>query len=139
MGRGATWHGAARRAGRRTLTVTSAVLRFALGSLAAVAVVAVGGFVALRRAALEEARRDSRNRVPAPGEPIDAQIDAEATPRWRRRGEVGRPPGAPSNAEAWVRAARRPPADPIEAALVAEAAVAPAALASRTPLRPPPS
>src|SRR3954452_7950516 len=43
--------------------VSSAVARFILGSLAAIAVVVVGGFFALRSVAVREAERDTRARV----------------------------------------------------------------------------
>jgi two-component system NarL family sensor kinase len=41
----------------------SAVLRFMLGSLAAIAVVVVGGYLALRSVTIDEAERDTRERV----------------------------------------------------------------------------
>src|ERR1700754_1557769 len=44
-------------------SATSAVVRFLLGSLAAIAVVVVGGFFALRHVAVREAERDTRARV----------------------------------------------------------------------------
>jgi two-component system, NarL family, sensor kinase len=49
--------------GQRPLTVTQAVLRFTLGSLLAVAVVAIGGYFALRNIALDEAKKATENVV----------------------------------------------------------------------------
>jgi signal transduction histidine kinase len=46
----------------------SAVARFLLGSLAAIAVILVGGFFALRDVATEEAERDTRERVEIEGQ-----------------------------------------------------------------------
>ena len=43
-----------------------------LGSLAAIAVVVVGGFFALRAITIDEARRDSRERVEAEGHLVEA-------------------------------------------------------------------
>jgi signal transduction histidine kinase len=48
----------------------SAVTRFLLGSLAAIAVILVGGFFALRDVATEEAERDTRERVEIEGQLI---------------------------------------------------------------------
>src|SRR4051794_386460 len=42
---------------------SSAVLRFMLGSLVAIAVVVVGGYVALRSVTVRQAERDTRSRV----------------------------------------------------------------------------
>ncbi|HEY4895184.1 MAG TPA: hypothetical protein VII01_03765 [Solirubrobacteraceae bacterium] len=53
-------------------SIGSAVGRFMLGSLAAIAVVVVGGFFALRSITIEEARRDSRERVEAEGHLVEA-------------------------------------------------------------------
>lgn len=53
-------------------SVGSAVARFMLGSLAAIAVVVVGGFLALRSIATDEARRDTRERVQAEGRLVEA-------------------------------------------------------------------
>ena len=46
--------------GPRAPSTASAVARFMLGSLAAIAVVVVGGFFALRNVATHEAERDTR-------------------------------------------------------------------------------
>src|SRR4051794_31465845 len=43
--------------------VAPAVSRFILGSLAAIAVIAIGGYFALRSVAIDEAERDTRQRV----------------------------------------------------------------------------
>jgi signal transduction histidine kinase len=50
----------------------SAVARFMLASLAAVAVVVVGGFFALRHVAIDEAERDTRDRVRAEARLVEA-------------------------------------------------------------------
>ncbi|MDX8150592.1 histidine kinase [Patulibacter brassicae] len=52
---------------RRPPSTASAVGRFMLGSLVAIAVVVVGGFFALRSVAIDEAERDTRERVEAEG------------------------------------------------------------------------
>ncbi|WP_026910615.1 sensor histidine kinase [Patulibacter minatonensis] len=51
------------RAPRRPPGTASAVLRFMAGSLAAVLVIVVGGFFALRTVTLDEAKRDTKERV----------------------------------------------------------------------------
>src|SRR3954469_15248485 len=51
---------------------SSAVLRFMLGSLAAIAVVVVGGFFALRSVAIREAERDTRARVQLQGALVES-------------------------------------------------------------------
>ena len=53
-------------------SIGSAVARFMIGSLAAIAVVMVGGFFALRSITVDEARRDSRERVEAEGQLVEA-------------------------------------------------------------------
>ncbi len=50
----------------------SAVVRFILGSLAAIAVVVVGGFLALRHVTIREAERDTRERVELQGALVEA-------------------------------------------------------------------
>jgi two-component system, NarL family, sensor kinase len=50
----------------------SAVARFTLASLAAVAVVVIGGFFALRQVAIDEAERDTRDRVRAEARLVEA-------------------------------------------------------------------
>ena len=52
--------------------VDAAVARFMLGSLAAVAVIVVGGFFALRSAAVAEAEDETRDRVVAEGRLVEA-------------------------------------------------------------------
>lgn len=52
--------------------VASSVTRFLLGSLAAIAVILVGGFFALRDVATEEAERDTRERVRVEGKLVEA-------------------------------------------------------------------
>jgi two-component system NarL family sensor kinase len=52
--------------------VDAAVARFMLGSLAAIVVIVVGGFFALRGVAIHEAERDTRDRVRAEGRLVEA-------------------------------------------------------------------
>jgi signal transduction histidine kinase len=54
------------------LSVGAAVGRFLLGSLAAIAVVVVGGFFALRSVTVREAERDTRQRVELQGSLVEA-------------------------------------------------------------------
>jgi two-component system, NarL family, sensor kinase len=68
------WHGpraAARDAGPPP-RIGTAVARFMLGSLLAIAVVVIGGFLALRSVAVKEAVRDTRERVEAEGQLVQA-------------------------------------------------------------------
>jgi signal transduction histidine kinase len=62
------------RAVRAPPRVTSAVGRFVLASLAAVAVIAIGGYFALRSAAIEEAERDTRERVQVEGRLVETRL-----------------------------------------------------------------
>ena len=52
--------------------VEIAVARFMLGSLAAIAVIVIGGFFALRSVAIDEAEGDTRDRVRAEGRLVEA-------------------------------------------------------------------
>ncbi len=52
--------------------VDAAVARFMLGSLAAIAVIVVGGFLALRSVAIDEAEGDTRDRVRAEGRLVES-------------------------------------------------------------------
>ncbi|MEY2517237.1 MAG: two-component system, NarL family, sensor kinase [bacterium] len=52
--------------------IDSAVARFMLGSVAAIAVIVVGGFFALRSAAIAEAEGETRDRVVAEGRLVEA-------------------------------------------------------------------
>ena len=52
----------------------SAVTRFALGSVAAVAIVAVGGFFALRSVAIDQARGETAVKVEQAGELVESQL-----------------------------------------------------------------
>lgn len=54
--------------------VASAVIRFLVGSLAAIAVILIGGFFALRGVATEEAERDTRERVEIEGQLVAAAL-----------------------------------------------------------------
>jgi two-component system NarL family sensor kinase len=51
--------------------VDAAVARFMLGSIAAIAVIVVGGFFALRSVAIDEAENDTRDRVMAEGRLVE--------------------------------------------------------------------
>jgi hypothetical protein len=53
-------------------SATSAITRFMLGSLAAIAVVVVGGFFALRSVTVREAERDTRQRVELQGAVVES-------------------------------------------------------------------
>ncbi len=53
-------------------SIGTAVARFMLGSVAAIAVVVVGGFLALREITIDEAKRDSRERVEAEAHLVEA-------------------------------------------------------------------
>jgi signal transduction histidine kinase len=53
-------------------SATAAVLRFMLGSLAAIGVVVVGGFFALRSVTVREAERDTRGRVELQGALVES-------------------------------------------------------------------
>ncbi len=53
-------------------SIGSAVARFMVGSLVAIAVVVIGGFFALRSITIDEARRDTRERVAAEGQLVEA-------------------------------------------------------------------
>ena len=60
------------RAAGKAPRIDAAVARFMLGSLAAVAVIVVGGFFALRSAAVAEAEDETRDRVVAEGRLVEA-------------------------------------------------------------------
>lgn len=55
-------------------SIASAVTRFMLGSLAAIAVIVIGGFFALRDVATEEAERDTRERVQIEGKLVETAL-----------------------------------------------------------------
>ncbi len=59
---------------RRPPTVRSVLVRFALGSAAAIAVVLVGGYFALRSVATDEAERDTRTRVQEAGQLVESSV-----------------------------------------------------------------
>jgi signal transduction histidine kinase len=63
----------------------SAVVRFILGSLAAIAVVVVGGFLALRHVTIREAERDTRERVELQGALVEASGLRDGVLRGDRR------------------------------------------------------
>src|SRR3954463_5419415 len=54
--------------------VAPAVSRFILGSLAAIAVIAIGGYFALRSVAIDEAERDTRERVLVEGRLVQTAL-----------------------------------------------------------------
>ena len=56
----------------RAPSVASAVARFMVGSLVAIAIVVVGGFFAIRSIAVDEARRDTAERVQSLGQLVEA-------------------------------------------------------------------
>ncbi|MBE2320938.1 hypothetical protein DVA67_033585 [Solirubrobacter sp. CPCC 204708] len=56
------------------MSSASAVTRFLLGSLAAIAVILIGGFFALRDVATEEAERDTRERVVIEGQLVQTAL-----------------------------------------------------------------
>ena len=64
----------ARRAGSRPPTARSVLLRFALGSAAAIAVAVVGGYFALRSVAIDEAKRETRTKVQEAGQLVEANL-----------------------------------------------------------------
>jgi signal transduction histidine kinase len=66
---------AQQRDGRRPPTVRSVLVRFALGSAAAIAVVVVGGYFALRSVATDEAKRETRTRVQEAGQLVESAVD----------------------------------------------------------------
>ncbi len=68
-------------------SIGSAVARFMVGSLVAIAVVVIGGFFALRSITIDEARRDTRERVEAEGHLVEA-----AGPQRRRAATAIGPP-----------------------------------------------
>ena len=60
--------------GSRPPTVRSVLLVFALGSAAAIAVVVVGGYFALRSVAIDEAKRETRTKVEEAGQLVEATL-----------------------------------------------------------------
>jgi two-component system, NarL family, sensor kinase len=60
--------------GRRPPTLRSVLLRFTLGSAAAIAVVVVGGYFALRSVATDEAKRETRTRVQEAGQLVESSV-----------------------------------------------------------------
>jgi len=55
-------------------TARSVLVRFALGSAAAIAVAVVGGYFALRSVAIDEAKRETRTKVQEAGQLVEASI-----------------------------------------------------------------
>lgn len=63
-----------RRGGSRPPTVRAVLLPFALGSAVALAVALVGGYLALRAVALDEAKRDTRTKVQEAGQLVESAL-----------------------------------------------------------------
>jgi signal transduction histidine kinase len=61
--------------GSRAPTARSVLLRFALGSAAAIAVAVVGGYFALRSVAIDEAKRETRTRVQEAAQLVESSLD----------------------------------------------------------------
>ena len=59
----------------RPPTAVSVLVRFALGSVAAIAVALVGGYFALRSVAIDEAKRETRTKVQESGTLVESIID----------------------------------------------------------------
>jgi two-component system, NarL family, sensor kinase len=77
---------------RAPLSVSAAVVRFLLGSLLAMAIIAVGGFFALRSVAIREAERDTEQKVELQG----ALVEAAGLSDGILRGDpAARPPRRP--------------------------------------------
>ena len=72
------------RARTRPPTARSVLLRFAIGSAAAIVIALVGGFFALRSVAIDQAKRETRTRVQEAGPA--RRVDAR---RRARRGQAG--------------------------------------------------
>ena len=62
------------RLGRRPPTARSVLLRFALGSAAAIAVAVIGGYFALRSVAIDEAKRETRTKVQEAGQLVESTV-----------------------------------------------------------------
>lgn len=65
--------------------IGAAVARFMLGSLVAIAVIVVGGYFALRQVAIDEAERDTQERVEAAGRVVEAAGLTDGVLRGDRR------------------------------------------------------
>ncbi len=61
--------------GSRAPTARSVLLRFALGSAAAIAVAVVGGYFALRSVAIDEAKRETRTKVQEAAQLVESSLD----------------------------------------------------------------
>jgi len=71
--------------GRMDSTVPGAISRFMLASVAAFAVIAVGGYLALRQVALDQAVRETRQRVEADGRIVESAGLTDGVLRGARR------------------------------------------------------
>jgi two-component system, NarL family, sensor kinase len=56
-------------------TALSVLVRFALGSVAAIAVALVGGYLALRSVAIDEAKSETRTKVQEAGQLVESIVD----------------------------------------------------------------
>lgn len=65
---------ASSRGGSRPPTALSMLLRFALGSAAAIAVAGIGGYFALRSVAIDEAKRETRTKVQEAAQLVEATL-----------------------------------------------------------------
>src|SRR5207342_3597844 len=74
MGPMASSSARSRALGSRSPTARSVLLLFALGSAAAIAVVVVGGYFALRSVAIDEAKRETRTRVQEAGQLVESTL-----------------------------------------------------------------
>jgi two-component system, NarL family, sensor kinase len=74
-----------RRSAKTPPTTASAVARFMLGSLAAIAVVVVGGFFALRSVTIKEAERNTREQVRVEGRLVQSAGLSDGVLRGDRR------------------------------------------------------
>jgi two-component system, NarL family, sensor kinase len=61
--------------GSSSPTARSVLLRFALGSAAAIAVAVVGGYFALRSVAIDEAKRETRTKVQEAAQLVESSLD----------------------------------------------------------------
>ena len=75
MGPMASSSARSRALGSRSPTARSVLLRFALGSAAAIAVAVVGGYFALRSVAIDEAKRETRTKVQEAAQLVESALD----------------------------------------------------------------
>ena len=75
MGPMASPSSSSRAPGSRSPTARSVLVRFALGSAAAIAVAVVGGYFALRSVAIDEAKRETRTKVQEAAQLVESSLD----------------------------------------------------------------